>query len=41
MSLKRYMDQFPSYRFLEAISNFHLLIFLATNQTVHFDVRRP
>ena len=36
-SMQRYMNQFPSYKFLDAISNFHLLIFLITNQTVHFD----
>ena len=39
-SLQRYMNQFPSYRFMEAMTNFHLLIFLVTNQTVHFDVRK-
>lgn len=40
-SLQKYMNQFPSYRFIEAMSNFHLLIFLITNQTVHFDVSPP
>lgn len=38
-SLKNYMKQFPTYRFLDAMNDFHLLIFLVTNQTVHFDVK--
>lgn len=37
-SLRAYMKQFPPYRFIDAMSDFHLLIFLITNQTVHFDV---
>lgn len=32
-----YMQQFPNYKFLDAISSFHFLIFLITNQAVHFD----
>lgn len=39
-ALKNYMKQFPIYRFLEAMSNFHLLIFLMTNQTVNLEVSR-
>ena len=31
------MKQFQNYQFLEAMSDFHLLIFLITNQAVHFD----
>lgn len=36
-SLQSYMKQFQNYQFLEAMSDFHLLIFLITNQAVHFD----
>ena len=32
------MKQFTSYKFLDAMSDFHLQIFLLTNQTVPFDV---
>jgi nuclear protein localization family protein 4 len=39
VSLKAYMKQFAPTRFIDAMSDFHLLIFLITNQTVHFDVR--
>ena len=39
-TLNNYLKQFPSYRFLDAMSDFHLLLFLYTNQTVHFDVMR-
>ena len=39
-SLKEYMKQFPTYRFIDAMTNFHLLVFLATNQTVNFDVSK-
>lgn len=38
-SLQKFMQQFPNYKFLDAVSDFHLLIFLITNQAVHFDVR--
>lgn len=37
-ALKNYMKQFPTYRFLDAMSDFHVLVFLATNQTVNLDV---
>lgn len=36
-SVQSYMKQFPSHKFLEAMSCFHFLIFLITNQAVHFD----
>lgn len=36
-SLHNYMKAIPNHMFLDAMSNFHLLIFLVTNQTVHFD----
>lgn len=38
-SLNNYLKQFPSNhnKFLEAMSDFHVLIFLATNNTVHFN----
>ncbi|CAF0951552.1 unnamed protein product [Brachionus calyciflorus] len=36
-SLKSYMKQFPPYRFIDAMSDFHLLIFLVTNQTVSIE----
>lgn len=39
-ALKNYMKQFPPYRFLDAMSDFHLLIFLMTNQTVNLDVNK-
>ena len=32
------MKQFTNFTFLDAMSDFHLLIFLLTNQTVPFDV---
>lgn len=38
-SVQSYMQQFPSHKFLEAMSCFHFLTFLVTNQAVHFDVR--
>jgi nuclear protein localization family protein 4 len=37
-ALNNYLKQFKNYRFLTAMSDFHLLIFLITNQTIHFDV---
>ena len=37
-SLAKYMKQFPGYRFLEAMTNFHLLLFLATNEAIPFEV---
>ena len=37
-SIQSYMQQFPSHKFLDAMSCFHFLIFLVTNQAVHFDV---
>lgn len=36
-SVQSYMKQFQNYQFLDAISSFHFLIFLVTNQAVHFD----
>jgi len=36
-SLHNYMKAIPPHMFLDAMSNFHVLIFLITNQTVHFD----
>jgi nuclear protein localization family protein 4 len=35
--LAKYMRQFPANSFLEAVSNFHLLLFLIIDNTVHFD----
>jgi nuclear protein localization family protein 4 len=37
-SLAKYMKQFPGKRFLEAMTNFHLLLFLATNEAIPFEV---
>ena len=31
------MKQFPENRFLDAMTNFHLLLFLVTNETIPFD----
>lgn len=37
-ALGKYMKQFPKLTFLEAMKNFHLLLFLATNEAIPFDV---
>jgi nuclear protein localization family protein 4 len=37
-SLAKYMKQFPGKRFLEAMTNFHLLLFLAANEAIPFEV---
>lgn len=36
-AVQSYMKQFPSHKFLDAISDFHFMIFVITNQAVHFD----
>jgi hypothetical protein len=36
-ALSKYMKQFPENRFLDAMTNFHLLLFLVTNETIPFD----
>ena len=38
-ALSKYMKQFSNSKFLEAMTNFHLLLFLATNETIPFDVK--
>ena len=36
-SLHNYLKQFPTHKFLDAVSDFHLLTFLITNPTVPID----
>lgn len=36
-SLANYLKQFSDNQFLESVSNFHVLVFLVTNQTVHIE----
>lgn len=39
-SLSSYLKQFKKEEFLEMISNFHLLLYLITNDSIHFKIVR-